>query len=262
MEAIHNVDIEKIQLNPFQPRRHFSHEELNELAASISSVGLIHPPTVRLLEDGSSYELLSGERRLRASKQAGLKKIPVYVRKSTNSHSAQAALIENLQRVDLNPMEIAQALTRLMFDFKYTQEDLANRIGKKRSTVANYLRLLSLPKEIQESVTSGAITMGHAKAILSLEGLEHQLELHGMILRNGCSVRQAEAIALRMNVKKGKKPVKLNGDVIFLKEMEEKMQEALGTKVTIEDGGKKGRIVIDYYTLDDLDSIFDKLTRP
>lgn len=142
-DEIREVEVEKISVNPFQPRRYFSNAELEELAQSIQAVGLIHPPVVRPLPD-DGYELISGERRFRAAQLAGLMKIPVLVRKSSNSVSAQAALIENIQRVDLNPIEVAKALRSLMDQFCFNQDELAQRIGKKRSTVANYLRLLSL----------------------------------------------------------------------------------------------------------------------
>jgi len=182
-EEIREVDVEKITINPFQPRRHFSPTELEELAESIKAVGLIHPPVVR--PAGDLYEIISGERRYRACKLMGLLTIPVVVRAASNTISAQASLIENIQRVDLNPIEIAKALRSLVEQFGFNQDDLALRIGKKRSTVANYLRLLALPKGIQDSVSSDVITMGHAKAILSLEGFEKQNLLHELILRDG-----------------------------------------------------------------------------
>lgn len=254
-EELREVEITSIIINPFQPRLRFSQVELEELAASIKSVGLIQPPVVRPRTDGDGYELISGERRLRASQLAGLTKIPVVVRFIDKSLSAQAALIENIQRVDLNPIEIAKALRMLIEEFHFRQDDLALRVGKKRSTVANYLRLLGLPKNIQESITSGQITMGHAKAILSLEGFEKQNLMHELILRDDLTVREAEEAALRIEEKSKKKSLTYVHRDFHLEQLAEKIQHRLGTKVIIQGKGKRGRISIDYYNLDDLDRL-------
>ena len=259
-EELLEVEVRKISINPFQPRRFFSQTELEELADSIKAVGLIQPPVVRPKLNSEEYELISGERRLRASQLAGLTKIPVVVRHSSASISAQAALIENIQRVDLNPLEIAKALRSLIENFEFRQDDLALRIGKKRSTVANYLRLLSLPKNIQESVTKGTISMGHAKSILSLEGFEKQNLLHELILRDDLTVRETEETALRIAEKSKKKMLTYVTRDFYLEQLAEKMQQKLGTKVTIQGKGKRGRISIDYYNLDDLDRLIALLT--
>lgn len=259
-QELRTISIEKISLNPFQPRRHFDPDELEELSASIRSVGLLHPPVVRPRPDGNGYELISGERRYRASKMAGLEEIPVLIRESTNMASAQAALIENVQRVDLNAMEIAKGLRRLMESFGYSQDELSDCVGKKRSTVANYLRLLSLPKAIQDSVNSGEISMGHAKVILSLDGFGRQMYLHGLIVRDGLSVREAEEIAQKIA---NEEPPKISptkppqAKDVYLDSLVLKIQEKLGTKVMIQGSGKKGKIVIDYYSLDDLDRLLE-----
>jgi ParB family chromosome partitioning protein len=254
-----DVELSKITVNPFQPRRQFPQVELEELAQSIQSVGLIHPPVVRSINGGELYEIISGERRFRAAQIAGLRTMPLMVREVGDVFSAEASLIENIQRVDLNAIEISRALKALMEDFGHSQEDLARRVGKKRSTVANYLRLLSLPKGIQDSLLSGEISMGHAKAILSLEGFEKQLMLHERILKEEMSVREAEEAAIRGEFKKEKKeriaPV---GDC-FMQDLQEKIQQRLGTKVTVEGKGKQGRISIEYYDLDDLDRLLDIL---
>lgn len=255
MDELEEVDVARIRVNPFQPRRFFSQEELEELAQSIKSVGLIHPPTVRRLEGDNGYELVSGERRFRASQMAGLTKISVLVKTSGDAHSAQAALIENIQRVDLNPIEIAKALRSLSIQFGYGQDQLAQQVGKKRSTVANYLRLLTLPKAIQESVTVGIITMGHAKAILSLEGFEKQNLLFEMIVNDAMSVREAEDAALRIAEKSKKQNLVYTNRDFFLEQIAEKIQQKLGTKVLIQGRGKRGKITIDYYNLDDLDRL-------
>lgn len=251
---LQEVDINSINVNPFQPRKSFSECELDELAESIRAVGIIHPPVVRLLDNGQ-YELISGERRFRASKLAGLVKIPVVVRKSSDELSAEAALIENIQRVDLNPMEIAKALKCLSLEYRLNQDELAKRVGKKRSTITNYLRMLTLPTVIQESISQNQISMGHAKAILSLSTSEKQQLLHELILRDDLSVREAEAAAVRITEKaKTKKLVYVPRD-FYLEQLAEKIQKKLGTKVFIQGKGKKGRIMIDYYNLDDLDRL-------
>jgi ParB family chromosome partitioning protein len=253
-DDLREIEIEKIQVNPFQPRKSFSRNELEELAESIKAVGVIHPPVVRPLEN-DTYELVSGERRFRASQLAGLTKIPVVIRSSSNAISAQAALIENIQRVDLNPIEISKALKLLSFEFGLNQDDLAKRVGKKRSTIANYLRLLTLPKGIQESVSNDLISMGHAKAILSLENFEKQNLLHELILRDELSVRETEAAAIRISEKAKKQKLIYVPRDFYLEQLAERIQKKLGTKVFIQGKGKKGRISIDYYNLDDLDRL-------
>lgn len=254
-EVVQEVDVSQIVVNPFQPRRLFSQKELEELAESIKAVGLIHPPVVRPSETGGTFELVSGERRFRAAQLAGMQKIAVMVRSGSVCASAQAALIENIQRVDLNPIEIAKALRSLIEEFGFQQEDLAARIGKKRSTVANYLRLLGLPKNIQDGVSSGTISMGHAKAILSLSGFEKQHLLYELIVRDELTVREAEEAALRIAEKvKRQNLVYANRD-FYLEQIAERVQAKLGTKVSIQGKGKKGRIHIDYYNLDDLERL-------
>lgn len=257
-EELKEVPVEKIGVNPFQPRRHFAQEELEELAASIKAVGLLHPPTVRPCENGF-FEIVSGERRFRACQLAGLTKIPVVVRFINDVISAQAALIENIQRVDLNPIEIAKALRSLVQEFGLNQDELAVRIGKKRSTVANYLRLLSLPKNIQDNVSKGIITMGHAKAILSLEGFEKQHLLHEIVLRDDLTVRETEEAATRISQKAKRQTLVYAPRDFYLEQLAEKIQHQLGTKVTIQGKGKRGRISIDYYNLDDLDRLLNIL---
>lgn len=254
------VDIECIFVNRYQPRRQFGREELEELAESIKAVGLIHPPVVRPSpEDPNQYELISGERRLRASQLAGFKKIPVVIRQSSHTHSAQVALIENLQRVDLNSIDIALALQKLILEFQFKQEELANCIGKKRSTVANYLRLLTLPETIQQSVSKDFISMGHAKVILSLGEEKKQNLLHELILRDELTVRAAEKVALKISKKvKKQNPVYVNRD-LHLEKLEEEIQHKLGTKVSIQNDGKKGCIRIEYTTYDDLDRLLGLL---
>lgn len=260
-EQLIEVPVSKIIVNPRQPRRHFAQEELEELAQSITSVGLIHPPTVREGEDGL-YEIVSGERRFRAAQIAGMQSISVVVRHGDAQQSAQAALIENIQRVDLNAIEVAKALRSLIEEFEFSQDELATRIGKKRSTVANYLRLLALPKNIQDAVVSDAITMGHAKAILSLDTFEKQNLLFELIMRDDLSVRETEEAAVRISTKAKRNVLPYANRDFFLEQVAERLQQSLGTKVTIQGKGKKGRISIDYYNLDDLDRLIALFERP
>lgn len=263
-ETIVEVDWDSIRVSPFQPRRHFSEEEIEELAASIRSIGLIHPPVVRKILNRDKflyYELIAGERRWRATKKAGFDKIVVIVRESTDEHAAKATLIENIQRVDLNPLEMAQAFKRLIEVFRMTQEEVADRVGKKRSTVANYLRLLALPSAIQSTLVDGSITMGHAKAILSLNDSELQRKLHELILQNKMTVREAESQSLKIAKKKkatkSTSPSKMD---LSLLDIQSKLQEALGTKVSMDYSSKKGgKIQIHYYNLDDLERLLSVL---
>jgi ParB family chromosome partitioning protein len=254
---IKEVELDKIVLNPYQPRHHFSEDSLQELSQSIRTVGLIHPPLVR--PQGDCFELISGERRYRAAKLAGLQKIPVVVQDGTRSFSAQATLIENIQREDLNPVEIAKGLRRLAEEFGFHHEELADRVGKKRATVTNYLRLLSLPKQIQESVRSGQITMGHAKAILSLEGFDKQLKLHQAILEDELSCREAERLAQKLVKDSGSKSAPPMIRDLYLTSLQDKLQQRLGTKVSVQGKGKKGTITIEYFDLDDLDRVLQIL---
>lgn len=254
-DELKHVSLSQIRVNPYQPRREFKSEDLEELAQSIRSVGLLHPPLVRPLPNSELYELISGERRFRAAQLACLTTIPVYVRVTNYSLSAQAALIENIQRVDLNPLEIARALKRLMEEFGLTQDQLAQQLGKKRSTLANYLRLLALPPAIQESIVKNFITMGHAKAILALDQEEKRMLLHEMILRDDLNVREAEQAAQRIGEKAKKQQLSYVPRDFYLEQLADKIREKLGTQVLIQAKGKKGRISIDYYSLDDLDRL-------
>ncbi len=254
-DTICQVAWETIRVSPFQPRRIFSEEEIDELAHSIKTVGLIHPPVVRKIESQGKllyYELIAGERRWRASKKAGLDPLPVLIRESSDEQAARATLIENLQRVDLDPMETALALKKLIDVFGMTQEAVAEKVGKKRSTVANYLRLLTLPKQIQEGLSKGEITMGHAKAILSLEGAELQKQLHEMILRTQMTVRETEKESGKISKQKG---TKAKSKASSYREVEEKLQATLGTKVSLLQEGKGGRLILHYYSLDDLERL-------
>ncbi|MCC5831494.1 MAG: ParB/RepB/Spo0J family partition protein [Chlamydiales bacterium] len=256
-EIIEIVEWESVRVSPFQPRRHFSAEELEELAASIRAVGLIHPPVVRKITSGGKvlyYELIAGERRWRAAKKAGFEKLSVLVRDSDDEHAAKSTLIENVQRVNLDPIEMAEAFQKLISVFRMTQEEVAEKVGKKRSTVANYLRLLGLPQSIQEALSKGEISTGHAKAILALDSAELQGKLTKMIRQNQLTVRDAEKESRRLIPKKKKKESASARDS-FIEEIEERLKEHFGTKVEIAPSRRGGKITLHYYSLDDFDRL-------
>lgn len=257
-QEVIEVDLENIRVNPNQPRKYFEQEELEELAQSIRSVGLIQPPVVRSLTGSpGKFELIAGERRFRAAELVGMKKLSVILSYQTLDYSAEAALIENIQRVDLNPLDISRALRRLIVEFGLQQDELANRVGKKRSTVTNYLRLLSLPHKVQESLQEGLISMGHAKAILSVEGFERQLALHEEVIKDGLSVRETEEAAQKVVKVPRRRLSDLKTRDCFLVDLEERLQQKFGTKVAISSKGKRGKITIDYYSLDDLERVLE-----
>jgi ParB family chromosome partitioning protein len=253
--GINEIELDKIVPNEYQPRKVFNDDKLKELAASIKEQGVIQPVIVH--RAGSGYQLIAGERRWRASRLAGLKTIPALVKEATKREFLEMALIENIQREDLNPLEAAEAYKRLQDEFKLTQEDLAKRVGKERSTVTNFLRLLGLPKEIKQELATGALSMGHAKAVLSLERVRDQMQAAVMIVKRGLSVREAEALAARLKNPPKEKKARLSHE---LKSVEEKLKKSLGTKVSIIVRSKGGRIVIEYYSAEELDRIVDKIS--
>ena len=252
--GINEIELDKIIPNEYQPRKVFNDEKMKELAASIKEQGVIQPVIVH--RAGGGYQLIAGERRWRASRLAGLKTIPALVKEATKRELLEMALIENIQREDLNPLEAAEAYKRLQDEFKLTQEDLAKRVGKERSTVTNFLRLLGLPKEIKQELATGALSMGHAKALLSLERVRDQMQVAVMIVKKGLSVREAEALAARLKNPPKEKKARLSHE---LKSVEEKLKKTLGTKVNIIAKSKGGRIVIEYYSTEELDRIIDKI---
>jgi len=253
-ETINVVEWDSIRVSPFQPRRHFSETELDELAASIRAVGLIHPPVVRKIESGGKilyYELIAGERRWRAAKRAGLEKLTVLIRDSDDEHAAKSTLIENVQRVNLDPIEMAEAFQQLIAVFRMTQEEVSEKVGKKRSTVANYLRLLALPETIQHSVSKGEITMGHAKAILSLDSGELQSMLTNLIVEKRLTVRDAEKESRKLTRKKKKKGGASRDP--HIEEIEEQLKQHFGTKAVISPARRGGKITLHYYSMEDLE---------
>jgi ParB family chromosome partitioning protein len=256
-EHVTDVSVNEIRPNPYQPRKEFDPAAIEELSQSIREHGIIQPLIVRKSIKG--YELVAGERRLRAAKEAGLKKVPVVVKEYTDQKLMEIALIENLQREDLNPLEEAEAYEKLIAHYSYTQEALAKKIGKSRPHVANMLRLLQLPQKIRKLVASSALSMGHARALLPVEKEELQLQLAQDAVKKGLSVRQLEEIVKQLNVSRETKKKKVVKKEPQLIEMEERLRTRFGTSVKIKKGSKRGKIEIDFYSNEDLQRILDLL---
>ena len=257
--SINEIDIDKIQPNPSQPRSFFDEETLNELAASIREYGIIQPITLRKLGE-ESYQIISGERRYKAAQKVNLRKIPAYVRTAEDEQVVAMALIENIQREDLNSIEIALSYNKLLEELSLTQEQLSEKIGKNRATIANYLRLLKLPAEIQVGITEKKIDMGHARALVALEDTAKQLELYHQILANGYSVRKVEELVRKMSeegeVKNEEKNTTLAPQYESLKT---EVADALNTKVQLAIHNGKGKITIAFSSDEELQTIIEKL---
>ncbi|MDZ7815151.1 MAG: ParB/RepB/Spo0J family partition protein [Planctomycetota bacterium] len=252
------IPVERIEPNPWQPRKEFDEEKLAELATSIKNSGVISPIVVR--REGDRYVLVAGERRLKAAKIAEIKRIPAIVRNVDDREMVEIALVENIQREDLNPMDKALAYHNLMTRFDYTQEQVSERLGQKRSTVANFLRLLKLPGEVQQSVREGSITMGHARALLSIEDMAQQLRVAERIQKDDLTVREVERIVSKAHVKGTDRPKKVEAEPDpHIADVEERLRQYFGTRVVVRHGKKKGKIVIDYYDTADLNRILDLL---
>lgn len=256
--SINEISIQKIKTNPYQPRTDFDKDSLKELSESISNHGIIQPITVREAGDGT-YQLISGERRLQASKMAGLKSIPAFVRKADDPQMLEMALVENIQREDLNPIEISLSYQRLMDDCSLTQEELAKRVNKERSTITNYLRLLKLPPDIQAGVRDRKISMGHARALISLENIEAQLVIYERIVSQDLSVRKVEELVRALNKKKGARKKTIAQKDTEIIGIESRLSSFFGTKIEIDHKGKKGTIKIPYLSTDDLERILELL---
>ncbi len=250
------VDIDLLRPNRFQPRTQMDDSGIEELSRSIRSNGVIQPIVVRKSESG--YEIVAGERRWRASQRAGLQKVPVVVRDIPDERLLAAALIENIQRQDLNPIEEAHAYRRLAEEFSLTQEQIAEAVGKDRSSVANHVRLLKLPVEVRDHVASGTLSMGHARALLGFPDEASQLRAGGDIVAKGLSVRETEALVKRSLTPAPQKP-DTEKDV-HTRAAEERLRFALGTRVRIARRGKGGRIEIDFGNENELHRIFEQLT--
>jgi len=256
------VDISLIETNPFQPRKEFNEEALQELADSIKEIGIIQPVIVE--KKNGKYEIVAGERRYRAAKIAGLEKIPVIEKSFSEEEKYEIALIENIQREDLSPIEEAKAYQQLINNYSLSQEALSKKLGKKRSTIANSLRLLKLPEDMQKSLNSGEISAGHARSILSVVNPADQRILFNRIISGGLSVRESEkqssdlnkGIRIKSDTSKREDQLlkKKNPDIM---DVEQRFIDALGTKVNLKGNLAKGKIEITYFSRDDLERIFD-----
>ena len=254
------VPIEQVEMNPKQPRQDFDETALKELASSIRTHDIIQPLTVAKIAP-NRYRLIAGERRLRASKLAGLKEVPVYVREANDQQLLELALLENLQRQDLNAIEIGLSYKRLMEECNLTQEQVAERMGKERSTVTNYIRLLKLPPGIIVSVRNGQISMGHARALVNVDVIDKQLYVFHEIIDKGLSVRQTENLVRKMYLEnKGvKKTVKPEAPNAFRK-IEDNLASHFGTRVKLQHQKKgHGQIVFEYYSIEELNALLDKM---
>jgi len=251
-----NLPLDSVTPNPDQPRTHFDESEIQDLAASINSVGLLQPIIVRKKDQG--YLVVAGERRLRACRLAGLKKIKAIVVQADEERNLTLALIENIQRADLDPIEEARAYRALVDRFKLRQQDVAEKVGRDRATITNSLRLLNLPDEIQEGISDGSISTGHAKVILSVSGRSRQTDLFREIVKKGLSVRALEQIVKDRkagNEDQEKRPAPRKD--AHIRQLEDELISALGTKVEIRHSGSGGKIEISYYSLDDFDRILE-----
>ena len=254
---ITNIRMSLIEPNKKQPRRHFDEDKINALAESISEHGLIQPIIITPSENGM-YKIVAGERRWRAAKKAKLKEIPAVVRSYNEEQVAEIALIENLQRENLNPIEEAIGYNLLMEEFSLTQELISQRVGKSRSAVANSLRLLSLENDIQKMLIDGSLTSGHARAVLSLDDKDLRIALSKRIIEDNLNVRQAEALARQLQRKTPpKKKQEKTAYDIEIEKLQNKLSSAMGTKVNINHTPKKGKIEIEYYGNDDLERILE-----
>ena len=258
------VPIAEIRPNPRQPRRVFDENRLAELAESIHHQGMLQPLVVRQVDQG--YELIIGERRLRAAQRAGLERVSVVIKEVSDAESLEMALVENIQREELTPVEEALAYRQLMEEFHLTQEEVAARVGKSRPVVTNLLRVLSLPDEITEAIDQGSLSVGHARALLALETPEHQIELARRVMQQGLSVRETETLVARLpeaaspgdslRRQDGERPARLD---LHLGALEEELIRALGTKVRLRPRKKGGRVEIEYYSNEELEGLVRRL---
>jgi ParB family chromosome partitioning protein len=251
-------DTDLIRPNRFQPRRRFTDEDLAELAESIKSQGILQPLLVR--QDETGYELITGERRLRAAKRAGLTQVPVLIKRVNNDKLLEMAIVENIQREDLNPVEEAEAYHRLITQLKLTQDQASARVGKSRSAVANFLRLRQLPDQIKAGITDGTLSMGHARALLGAETSTQQLAAWRSVVSKKLSVRETEALIKRLKAEKKKPRASKNrSEQIHLSRLAEDLSRHFGTKIMIKKHGQKGKVEIEFYNNDDLDRLIHRL---
>jgi ParB family chromosome partitioning protein len=256
--SMNEIKLEEIEVNPFQPRIHFDKESLQELSDSILVQGIIQPITVRKLSK-NKYQLISGERRYQASKLAGLATIPAYVRTADDQQMLEMALIENIQRENLNAIEIALSYQRLLSECDLKQEELGDRVGKNRTTVNNYLRLLKLPPDIQAAIRDKKISMGHARALISIESVDKQLDIFNRILLEDLSVRKVEELVRTSSPTKKTSNIETEEGGKEIVDLRHKLTSHFGTKVQIKSDGKKGEIKIPFVSVDDLNRILEIL---
>lgn len=257
VERVQSVKITQVHASRFQPRLHFNEEKIQDLARSIREKGIVQPLLVRAI-DVDRYELIAGERRLRAAAEAGLTEVPVIVRRVADSDVLEMAIVENIQREDLNPLDEAKAYRRLGLEFGLSQDQIAQKVGKDKSSISNMLRVLNLPEAVQDFLWRNLITLGHAKALLAIGDEKRQIALCEDIVKNGLSVRQMETMGTSKRSAK-RKPGHIAEGAVEIKALETKLQHVLGTKVRIHHGKKRGKIEIEYYSLDDLDRVLKLL---
>jgi ParB family chromosome partitioning protein len=253
-------DIDLLRPNRFQPRLNFSEEDLQELTDSIKAQGILQPLLVRKDDDG--YELIAGERRLRAAKRARLTQVPVVLKRVNDNQMLEMAIVENIQRENLNPIEEAEAYHRLITQLNLTQDQASARVGKSRSAVANFLRLRQLPEQIKDSITDGSLSMGHARAILGAAASSQQLAAWRAVIAKGLSVRQTETLIRHLKSEKKKPRVSRNRtEEIYLSGLAEDLSRHFGTKIMIKKAGQKGKVEIEFYNNDDLDRLIRRLKK-
>jgi ParB family chromosome partitioning protein len=251
-------DVDLIRPNRYQPRQHFSDDDLEELGNSIKSQGIIQPLLVRRIDHG--YELVAGERRLRAARKVGLTKVPVVYRDVSDAELLEISIVENIQREDFNPIEEAEAYHRLITEFKLTQDQAAERVGKSRSAVANFLRLRNLPQQIKDSIVEGSLSMGHARSLLGVDKKTAQLDIWRKVVSRGLSVRETESLVRQLRVAGAprRSPPSSSEDVYF-SDVTADLSRHFGTKVNIKRRGKVGKLEIEFYSDDDLDRLLRQL---
>jgi ParB family chromosome partitioning protein len=251
-------DIELIRPNRYQPRQRFAEDELKDLANSIKEQGILQPILVR--KDGDSYELIAGERRLRAAKLAGLAQVPVVIKKISDSKLLEISIVENIQRENLNPIEEAEAYHRLIVEFDLTQDQAANRVGKSRSALANFLRLRQLPEPIKDSIADCSLSMGHARALLGVNTAAQQLTAWRAVVSKRLSVRQTEELIRRLkSEKKRSKVTPKTSEDRYFSDLAQALSRHYGTKVVIRKSGQRGKVEIEFYSNDDLDRLIGLL---
>lgn len=258
-EPFFYCDIDAIRPNPYQPRRHFSDQELTGLSDSIKEKGIIQPLVVRTVPTG--YELIVGERRLRAARLAGIKQVPVVVKEAAGAEMVETALVENIQRQDLNPLEKADAYCRLIKEFGLTQKEVAKRMGQNRSTVANFLRLLNLPKPIKTDIINNTLSMGHAMALLGAENPAQQKTVWRRIVSENLSVRAAEALIKKLKDRKPKasRSKERTSEAVYMESLADDLTRHLGSRVQIIWQGNRGKLQVEFYSNEDLERLIARL---